>query len=309
MICVMDHHCVTLVFIQVPRGEVFWDYDSPQIRKNRTRLGLDASPANTPLKVSTPKVKKTVERKCKVTAVPTDTNSLPQGAAEAFQELLQFSKKVQASNQLIKDTDRTVSESSDIGAKISVTDVKFDISTDLTAGISDDESFLIQCSQALDILEKENTCAEKIPVENELQDADVETNFCRSDSFDDIMSQLDGGEQFETKVSVESVAVAQAKPEPSLPLSELRESLANSPVIFKGIKRFKSSDSGIPAKTWSGSGTGYAGSIRRVHSSPTIPAEPVASTKCSAEEIDRKREQAKKKRQLSQMTRNALHNP
>jgi hypothetical protein len=279
---------------------VFWDYDSPQIRKNRTRLGLDASPAHTPLRVSTPKLKKPTERKCRATVVPpTATDSLPQGAQEALQDLLQYSRKV--FNPSKENTDNIFIEGpSDSGVKTSVTVLQTDISTDLTTGISDDESFLIQCSQALDILEKENTNGEKPVVDDVVHEADFETNFCRSDSFDDFLSQLDS-DQLEPKPCEES-EVSLKRPEPNnLPLSELSgSSLANSPVIFKGIKRFKSSDSGIPAKTLS---TGHAGTIRRVHSSPTIPVDPVGISKCSAEEIDRKREMARKKRELSQLTR------
>jgi len=270
----------------VPRGEVFWDYDSPQIRKNRSRLGLlDSSPANTPLKVSTPKVDLAAEKKGK--SVVLTPESLSKGAEEAFQDLLMFSRKVQ-NKENYKSCDNSKTHVKTEHSNL--LSIKAEAQCALDVNMSDDESFLIQCSQALDILENENAS----PRTNvAAKTVEVEKSFVRSDSFDDILSQLDSDQLQPPTLELRPVVTAREKSHELA--EELADCIAQSPVSCRGIKRFKSSDAGIPS---SAAGS-HAGSIRRVHSSPTIPAEP--AVKCSASEIARKREEARKKRELSQM--------
>ena len=270
----------------MPRGEIFWDYDSPQIRKNRSRLGLDASPAaHAPLKISTPKLKISAEKRAKTVIVTSET--LPKEAAEALQDLVEFSNKV------LKNTEKKVSG------------IKEETTSAVDVNMSDDDSFLVQCSQALDILEKENEqvaeAADLVSRTDVASDvAGFEEDFGRSDSFDDILSQL-ASEQLEPEPATPELSEVVQRP--LRPLNELPDFRSiSSPVSSKGVKRFKSSDAGIPAKALNSGGGGYVGTIRRVHSSPTIPAEPHAPSKCSAAEIDRKRQEARKKRELSQMT-------
>ncbi len=226
---------------------------------------------------------------------------LPQGAAEAFQDLLQFSKRVQNKENHVSEARVNILPDQSGPEADSVADISF----------SDDDSFLVECSQALDSLEA--NFGEKVgavTVEQRMTPAstactDIVEPFGRSDSFDDIMSQLDSEQlEMETTTVVEPKDVV--KKEQAKPLQPLtappQMATGRSPGTSKTIKRFKSSDAGIPSKIWGSSigGGSVFGPIRRVHSSPAIPAEP---PKCTAAEIDRKRQEARKKRELSQITR------
>jgi hypothetical protein len=231
---------------------------------------------------------------------------LSKGAEEAFQDLLQFSKKVQNKENLAANEEKAIKQEAHHPSLDAV--VEGECLADVN--FSDDESFLVQCSQALDNLETSfGGGAAGTPPEAE--ESDLVENFGRSDSFDDIMSQLDSEElQAETqqllptdnrscRTDAGKGDRVEKQVEPLRPFS----CSAESPVSAKAVKRFKSSDAGIPAKVWgSSSSSGGAGSIRRVHSSPTIPASaPQQPPKCSAAEIDRKRQEARKKRELSQI--------
>jgi hypothetical protein len=293
----------------IPDKEVYWNYDTPQIRKYRSRMGVgvktgedDSSPIHPFVleKVSTPTLKLHCEPRPRKVSEQ-DTTS----AEAAYNDLVQFASKLK--RREINKKDETTSTPVIRPVRLnpvvetvpcSLQNINCDSSIDFS---DDDNSLLVRCTQEAEgepagLRRQEAEAGSSppgVPVglrhqdfkENVINELDLE--FESDDSMEFMMSQMDEKE------------LVSHKPEPSKkPTADLKRPLEplnsngseSSPSSSRSIKRFKSSDDGI-------SSISSSSSLRRVHSSPVIPVE---ATRCSLSEIERKKHEAKRKRQLSQ---------
>ena len=157
---------------------------------------------------------------------------------------------------------------------------------------SDDDSLLVRCTQEAEGIIPLPVTPRTSTLKNNLKEnllTKCELDFESDDSMDIMMSQIDEKEL----VARNSPTSREQESDSKRPLEPLNSNAMTSPSFSRSIKRFKSSDDGISPKTSS--------SLRRVHSSPVIPKETAAARRrCTLVEIERKKHEAKRKRELSQ---------
>jgi len=294
----------------MPEKEVHWDYDTPQILKYRSRMGIgvrrdeEGSPP-APLilreRVSTPKLKLHNTHRPRVLK---DLES--SSARDAFDGLRALSRKLD-SRQKAKS-----SSSTDISPQFS----EESLSKSESDLFSDDDSMLIRCTQEAE-QRLESCCIQNENIENLKEEEEIDFDM-GEDSFDVILSQMDEEEicardtasrktsnygeidsvQENCNMSSENPADQRASGLQSparqrLNPTDPRSSSLHSPASDRSMKRFKSSDDGVPQKK--------SPSLRKIRSSPVIPLATLQPKVCTQAQIEQKKQAARRRRQLSQM--------
>jgi len=291
----------------VSESEVHWDYDTPQIRKYRSRMGVgvrreDDSPL-TPLlltdQLSIGKPSPIYKSSPRVCAREIATNA---EADAAYNDLVEFCSKLTNRRRLVNEAvslqetpqahkpseiDDLIDRQRDCqylnysgnptGATVIATSAEDGCrDTDSVSAysdtllFSDDDSLLLQATQP--------TTTDTVSVGPKAKNDEV--NFESDDSFDIIMSQMDESEILGGQTSKVEDADAQDcwtwAPDPG--------------GSSRSTKRFKSNDD---------RGRRVAGGtpLRRIQSSPTIPSRSSGKL-CSQLEIEHKRLEAKRRREL-----------
>lgn len=259
-----------------------------QIRKYRSRMGLglgsedDDSPAPSFSleKVSTPKLRLNCESTTSIITQLASVNS------KAITDMLAFNNRNKNRKKLNSEGTSTVSPESVAGHIVNPEPV---LNSEDGFGDDDDDSLLLRCTQEME--EEISSRARTECKENLKQDGDP--GFESDDSLELIMSQMDETEF----ISEKPVKAGSPRKESELkrPLESWNNNGSQSPTLARSIKRFKSSDDGIPRKPIP---------LRRIQSSPVIPANSgSAALRCSQAEIERKKLEARRRRELSQLKR------
>jgi len=285
-------------------NEVHWDYDTPQIRKYRSRMGVgvkreDDSPVLPPIRlaehVTTPKTspKSSPKKNCRVDPPNPD-------AEAAYNDLANFFNKLTDKRKLSSEMSY-VSTESELNAQIEKSDKdnfipepviseKFDslhcdntesvadATTAATAEqspsaysdallLSDDDSLLLKCSQQLDDDEsKEHSTKDEFGFESD-------------DSFEIMVSQMSESEMLD---------VPRSSPDNITEPDRRQCNEQKSDLSARSVKRFKSNDD--CGRTRGGT------PLRRIQSSPLIVE--TTQNKCYSQiEIEQKRLEAKRRRE------------
>jgi len=284
-------------------SEVYWDYDTPQIRKYRARMGVgvrqeESSPIQLilPVKAATPEYKLYYEPKVD-TEPPIDTAAAQAAFNDlvALNELFDKNKKKSRKNKVAEtSTPSTVLCDNELqqSPRISPENTSIVVASESDMFSDDDDSLLVRCTQELEDLQtQKSSAAQSKPSsdENLAIKAEEEIGFESDDSFDMIMSQMDETELVIGKVE-EKKSLANKRP-----LGLLDTNTQTSTPNDRSMKRYKSSDYGQVRSN--------STSLRRVHSSPVIPAETTQQKLCTQAEIERKKYEAKRRRQTNLKTK------
>jgi len=283
-------------------SEVYWDYDTPQIRKYRARMGVGVHhEESSPIQLILPEKAATPEYKLYYEPIVDKEPPIDTAAAQAaFNDLVAlnelFDKNKKKSRKTSPAETSTPSTTVIQTPRISPENTSTVEASESDMFSDDDDSLLVRCTQELEDLQtmKSSSTQSKSPSQENLAvKAGEEMGFESDDSFDMIMSQMDETELVVGK-KVEHQYGTNKRPLGLLDTNAQTFSTPND----RSIKRYKSSNDGQVRNSSSASS-----SLRRVHSSPVIPAETTQHKLCTQAEIEQKKYEAKRRRQMNLKTK------
>lgn len=241
-------------------------------------------PVNT---VSTPKLKMQCEPRVKIDLDTSD-------AKAAYNNLLAFRSKLNIQRVTKCESGSSSTGAAELSEATATTSVNF--------SDDDDDSLLMRCVEEFESTQRVAPLTRAEPlIQPEFQHTkenckeSPETGFESDESLEYIMTQMDEREIVSGKEGENAKELPGDCLQNKNPLDQLDANIV--PFSPRAIKRYKSSDDGCAKKK-------SATPIRRIHSSPVIQPEKEAPLrKCDKAEIERKRMEAKRRRELSQMKR------
>jgi len=280
----------------IPEKEVYWDYDTPQIKKYKSQLGIgksfedDDSPVRVILEetVSTPKLRMHCEPRA-----PQVINT--SAARDAYTQLLAFQHK-------LLNKGKSGSQSDEGPAASAASEPLLTAGHDEDLNFSDDDdddSLLLRCAEEVEKTQRPPSPAQRDSnqvKENLGQESDacIESD----DSLEYIMSQMDERDLIIKDDRLDAKKTSPVRVKHPLDVVDHNVVIGSSPELApsRTIKRARSSDDGVVQRS---------PAIRRTHSSPVIPENAAVTVprKCDKAEIEKKRQEAKRRRELSQTKR------
>jgi len=293
----------TILSSQLVCQEVYWDDNTPQMRKYRARLRSalkESDDEPSPIKLftkrpSTPKL--TLPAEAKVLELPEHDIPKAQEALRGIQELnKQFEKRKREREQskaAFEESTSSTTHTNNIDNTVIEQQINY-----TSDAFSDDDSLLLQCTQEAEQLFLEKESRDKVVVKknprNDLK-LDGFEGFESDDSFELLISQMDEKE-LNSASQQNDGKENEAKREVSTTLP------ASDTVCSRTIKKFRSNDYDFFKKDECVDRSGATVPFRIIKSAVEGNCERSVKV-CSQEEIERKKAEAKRKRQLSQRSK------
>jgi len=289
----------TILSSQLVCQEVYWDDNTPQMRKYRARLRSalkESDDEPSPIKLftkrpSTPKL--TIPAEAKVLELPEHDIPKAQEALRGIQELnKQFEKRKlerEQSKAAFEESTSSTTHTNNIDNTVIEQQINY-----TSDAFSDDDSLLLQCTQEAEQFFLENESHEHRAVKKNPKLDEFE-GFESDDSFELLISQMDEKElnsvsqQNDGKENEAKRAVSTTFP-------------ASDTVSSRTIKKLRSNDYDFFKKDECVDRSGATVPFRRIKSAVEGNCERSVKV-CSQEEIERKKAEAKRKRQLSQRSK------